>query len=60
MRSACEDPPRYHGATHLLTLNATDFTRYNEITCLTPENVPEPPPSPEDAPEPGPPPEAQS
>jgi predicted nucleic acid-binding protein len=34
--------------THLLTLNTTDFIRYREITCVTPETVPEPPLPPED------------
>lgn len=28
-----------HGVTHLLTLNAPDFARYTEITCLAPEDV---------------------
>lgn len=28
-----------HGITHILTLNAADFTRYPEITTLTPAEV---------------------
>src|SRR5436190_2232870 len=28
-----------HGVTHVLTLNSSDFTRYVELTCLTPEQV---------------------
>lgn len=28
-----------HGVTHLLTLNPSDFTRYPEITVLTPSEV---------------------
>jgi predicted nucleic acid-binding protein len=28
-----------HGLTHFLTLNPTDFARYAEITCLTPDDV---------------------
>lgn len=28
-----------HGVTHLLTLNPTDFTRYNGITPVTPQEI---------------------
>jgi predicted nucleic acid-binding protein len=29
-----------HGITHLLTLNASDFARYTEITPVTPQEMP--------------------
>jgi predicted nucleic acid-binding protein len=28
-----------HGITHLLTLNPSDFTRYAEITAITPQEI---------------------
>jgi predicted nucleic acid-binding protein len=28
-----------HGVTTLLTLNPADFARYNEVTCLAPQDV---------------------
>ena len=28
-----------HGVTHLVTLNRTDFTRYSDITAVTPEEI---------------------
>ncbi len=28
-----------HGITHLLTLNPSDFTRYSEITAVTPQEL---------------------
>jgi predicted nucleic acid-binding protein len=28
-----------HGLTHLLTLNAADFSRFDWLTCLHPENL---------------------
>jgi predicted nucleic acid-binding protein len=32
---------KVYGITHLLTFNAKDFTRYPDITVVTPQHVPQ-------------------